>query len=134
MLFALVLVVIGILSAAPLIIARRPDARQWIEKLAMFQGWIGAGAAILGGWSLIDLITRTEQMGLAWLTGLAVAVLLACNGFLLAFSLGITLFKDEEVKEKAMGIYESLLPYQTKLGLAAIVLGLWGAVRGVLMQ
>lgn len=131
---ALVLIVIGVLSAAPLIISRRPDAKEVIQKIAAYQGWIGAGAAIWGAWSVLQSLGTIDQFGLAWLTGLLVGVITLANGFLLGFSLGITFVSDEKAKDKAFELYDGLLPYQTKLGIAAIAFGAWGVASAILIH
>ena len=42
------LAVLGVLGASNLIIARKPDAKEMIAKLAPYQGWIGAISALCG--------------------------------------------------------------------------------------
>lgn len=134
LLSALVLVVIGVLSAAPLIIAKRPDAKEAIAKLAAYQGWIGVGAALWGAWGVLQSLSNIDQIGLAWIIGLAVAVVTLLNGFLLGFALGVVFVGDENAKEKAFEFYDRLLPFQTRLGLAAIALGLLGAAGAILIH
>lgn len=131
---ALILVVIGVLSAAPLIISRRPDAKEVIEKIAVYQGWIGVGAAVWGAWSVLQSVANIDQISLAWILGLAIGLTTLGNGFLLGFALGITFVSDEKAKEKAFELYERLLPFQTKLGLAAIAFGLMGVASAILIH
>ena len=47
------LAVLGILGASNLIIARKPDAKELIAKLAPYQGWIGAVSALWGAWGIV---------------------------------------------------------------------------------
>ena len=44
------LIVLGMLGASSLVIAKRPDAKHVIAKLAPYQGWIGAVSALWGAW------------------------------------------------------------------------------------
>src|SRR5204862_7417006 len=113
----------------------RPDAKEMIEKVAPYQGWIGVGAALWGAWSVVRVLSQIDLIGyapIAWLTGLVVAVVTLGNGFLLGFGLGMTFVSDEKPKEKARALYHKVAPYQTRLGLAAIVIGAWSVLRSVL--
>ena len=47
------LMVLGILGASNLIIAKRPDAKEHIAKLAPYQGWIGASSVLWGLWIML---------------------------------------------------------------------------------
>src|SRR3954469_15336276 len=86
MVYGIWLVVLGILGASSLIIARKPDAKELIAKLAPFQGWIGAVSALGGAWITLSAILNLTMLGhwpIWWATLLA-------NG-LLQFSLGLLL-------------------------------------------
>ena len=48
------LLVLGVVCASNLIIARKPDAKELIGKIAPYQGWIGAISALWGAWWLIN--------------------------------------------------------------------------------
>ena len=61
--FGVWLAVLGILGASNLIIARKPDAKELIAKLAPYQGWIGAGAAISGLYYLIMGVLNIAMLG-----------------------------------------------------------------------
>ena len=50
------LAVLGVLGASSLIIAKRPDAKEAIAKLAPYQGWIGAVSAVWGVWGIISSV------------------------------------------------------------------------------
>ncbi len=113
---ALVLVVGGILAAAPLLVADRPRARRAVERLAPFQALIGIGLVVLGVidglWALpklADIFTINLLQGAAWLTVVGVSILLGA-----LFGLGPI------VKQLA----QKLAVYQVLLGL----LGLGGSV------
>ena len=137
MLGGLILILVGVLSASGFIIARRPDAQELIDKLAPFQGVLGAGAALWGGWQLIDAVAHVENLTstpLSWITWLAVAAVTLGNGFLLGFGLAMSFVSDEEAKEKARAIYRRIEPYQSRLGLAAIALGAWSVVSSILIH
>ena len=54
------LMVLGILGASNLIIAKRPDAKEHIAKLAPFQGMLGLVAIGLGVWDIIANIIFSD--------------------------------------------------------------------------
>jgi hypothetical protein len=117
----------GVLGAANLIIAKKPDAQRLIDKMTPFQGWIGIG---LFGWGSWDLIWWLLNLGwfkwapvwfiIAFLTILVEIVL----GFLLGFGLltKFILSKNEQALAKGQQIRAKLAKFQGPLGLAAIVL------------
>ena len=130
---AIILIVLGLLSASHLIVSNRPDAREMIEKLAAYQGWVGVAGAIWGAWSLLNAVLNVDLTNafVGSITAIVVSAVTLLNGFLLGFGLGMTFVKDEAAKEKAGEAYTKLLPYQTGLGIAALALGVWGIVAAI---
>jgi hypothetical protein len=123
------IIVLGILGAASLIIARKPDAKQLIDKLTPYQGWIGAVSALWGVWELIGALLTLNWLGhclkLLWITYLAVAVIHLSLGLLLGVGVFKTFIKDPTANEKMDKTISKLAPYQGTLGLIAIGLGVW---------
>jgi hypothetical protein len=123
----------GALAASNLIIARRPDAKQLLEKLAPYQGWIGLVLFATGAWWTVHLILnlgafsvvplRMAMFAAATLTSLAV-------GFLLGFGLlnQYLLGSNEQAKAKAAEMRETLVAFQGPLGLAAVAFGVLALV------
>jgi hypothetical protein len=133
--YGLSLMVLGVLSASSLIVQKRPDAKEMIEKLARYQGTIGVVAAVWGAYVLLRSILNLASIHLPflhWATSVAIGAVLLGNGFLLGYGLAMTWVKDPTAKAKAEEAYQKLVPYQTKLGLAAIALGLWGVLASFL--
>lgn len=132
LLFALLLIVAGVLAAASLIIAKQPNAREVIGKLIPFQGIIGL---ILLIWSLVVLIFYVlpiigPLMSYFPLRGLLVIVtfLVAIGlGFLLGYGLikKYALGKSAEASRGGDAMLIKLAKIQGPLGLLGIVLGLW---------
>ena len=124
----LFLALVGILGAANLIIARKPQAQELIGKIAPYQGWIGAAAAVWGAWSLLWCLMTIGLLGAApllWLTGLAAAVLQVALGLLLGVGVLKTFIKNEQANQKLDQTIAKLAPYQGTLGVIAIGLGVW---------
>src|SRR5882724_11864478 len=131
MLYGIWLALLGVLAASNLIIAKKPDTAQLIGKIAPYQGWIGAVSAVWGVFGIlrcvryIGLVSITPLYWLAWLVDSA---LLACLGLLL----GVGFIKSPQATTKLDGVITKLAPYQGKLGLVAIVMGILMVVGALL--
>jgi hypothetical protein len=136
MLYGIWLALLGILAASNLIIAKKPDAAQLIGKLAPYQGWIGAASAVWGVFGIlrcvrfIGLLSITPFYWLAWLVDSA---LLACLGLLLGVGVFKTFIKSPQAHAKLDSVIARLAPYQGKLGLVAIAMGIL-MIIGALMS
>ena len=53
---ALWMMLLGVLGAANLIIAKKPDAKEIIGKISPYQGWIGAISAVWGAVIIIHAV------------------------------------------------------------------------------
>ena len=129
----IVLLVLGILAAAASIVAKRPDAKQYIEKLVPYQGWIGFIACIWGVWIIISSVLNLGVIGripLWWLTYAATGVLEFTLGLLLGYALltKYLLNRNAEAMKRGEEVRAKLVPYQVKLGYASIAVGLWAVV------
>jgi hypothetical protein len=131
--------VLGVLGAANLIIARKPDAKELIGKLAPYQGWIGAVSCLWGIWMIISSLLSIGWIGLGftwmiyWVTYLAVAVVQAALGFLLGIGVLKTFIKKPDAVEKMDQLVTKLAPYQGILGLIGMGLGLWLIIGGFIL-
>ncbi|MEI8258516.1 MAG: hypothetical protein WCJ30_22820, partial [Deltaproteobacteria bacterium] len=85
--YGLWLAVLGILGAASLIVAKKPNAKELIDKLTPYQGWIGAVSALVGVWEVINAVLTMGSVlahwPVLWFTLLAGAILKVCLGLLL---------------------------------------------------
>jgi hypothetical protein len=129
------LAVLGVLGASNLIIARKPDAKELIGKLAPYQGWIGAVSALWGLWGIISSILNLGWMAYApiyWITYLADSVLSLALGLLLGVGVLKTFIKNAQAQEKMDMTIAKLAPYQGLLGLIAIGVGVWMVIAGFL--
>lgn len=132
LLFALLLIVAGILAASALIIKNQPNARDLIAKLVPFQGIIGI---ILLLWALVLLLFNVlPNLGLLFqyvpLTALLLLLTLLVAialGFLLGYGLiaQYALNKNAGAANSGEAARLKLAPIQGILGLLGIGLGLW---------
>jgi hypothetical protein len=128
------LIILGMLGAANIIIAKKPDARVIIEKFSPYQGWIGVVALFYGVFEVIQAIGLMSMLGaglwqmLWWVTFLASAGLQIALGLLLGVGTVKTFVKEPRVTEKLTTLSQKLAPYQGTLGLISMATGVWFAV------
>lgn len=128
MLDGLITIAGGILAASALIIARKPNAKQLIDKLTPYQGWIGIVMFFWGIWGLFSALRAVALIKLApvlytiWVVcGVADLVV----GFLLGFGLitKYTLSGSPTALARGQEIRSKLAKYQGAFGLLAICTG-----------
>ena len=131
------LIVLGVLGASSLIIAKRPDAKEMIGKLAPYQGWIGVVSAFWGAWGIISSILNMSWIAhwpIVWATWLANSVLLFALGMLLGVGVMKTFIKNPEAQAKMDLTVTKLAPKQGMLGIIAIGVGVWMIVSGFIFS
>jgi len=122
------LTVLGILGAANLIIARKPDAQELIAKISPYQGWIGAISALWGVWGIISAVLTLGWLSvwpILWITLLAASVIQVALGLLLGIGVLKTFIKQPDAIARMDEMAAKLAPKQGTLGLISIGLGIW---------
>jgi hypothetical protein len=122
------LAILGVLAAPNLIIAKKPEAKEIIAKMAPYQGWIGAVSAV---WGLIKVIQCFRWF--SWFSLVPVGVLTMIVSALLTLALGLllgigvikTFVSSEDAKAKMDEMMAKLAPKQGLLGLLGIIVGIW---------
>ena len=125
---AVMLLLIGVLGAASLIVAKRPDAKEAIAKMQVYQGWIGVVAFCWGVWGVISAILSLGMLKWAmilWVTSLAASVIMVVLGLLLGLGVMKTFVKNEEARRQLDERAARLAPKQGTFGIIAIALGVW---------
>ncbi|MBI5724712.1 MAG: hypothetical protein HZA50_12185 [Planctomycetes bacterium] len=139
---AAALIVLGVLAASSFIVAKKPNAKELIDKIVPFQGWIGFVVCLWGLWTIIDALWTFGRLAsllgpyasfipgsiwLWWLTYLLTGVLEAGLGFLMGYGLisKFILSKSPEAQAKGQAILAKLTKIQVPLGLAGIIFGVW---------
>lgn len=129
MLDALLIIVAGIIAASGLIIARRPDAAKLIDKLSVYQGWIGVALFFWGTWQVISVLLHLGAFGTNPIFMLLLTLVSALEmvlGFLLGFGLIThwTLRGNAVAMARGQAIRQKLAAYQGTFGLLGIASGL----------
>jgi len=134
MIYGILLIILGILAVPSLILSKKPNAKELLDKITPFQGIIGVIFCLWGVWNTIWAVIGLVGYisGGLWsivfgLTILACSIVQAVLGFLLGYSLiaKYALSKNEAAKEKGEQLLAKLAPMQGKFGIAAIILGVW---------
>lgn len=129
MIYGIMLIILGLL-AVPSLLANKPSAKAMLDKIVPFQGWIGVIFFIWGVFGTIQVILNVGWLSsglvLAWVIWLLVEICELLLGFLLGYGLiaKYALAKNEAAKAKGEQILAKLLPWQGRLGILAIVLGI----------
>jgi hypothetical protein len=129
------LIFLGLLAVPSIILSRKPEAKEWYEKIAPWQAWIGLAFAVIGIFGLLDAILgigRHHHSGMYWLTTLAGSVLQIGLGFVLGYPvISNFLSRSADASEKAKALLNRLLPLQGTLGAIAIGVGLWRVIMAI---
>ncbi|TCI85087.1 hypothetical protein [Tenacibaculum sp. M341] len=119
MIRAIVAILGGVIAASSLIVAKKPNAKDLIDKLVPFQGLIGVLLTIWGVLGVLSIFKHGSIIALL-VAGLELVV-----GFLLAYSLisKYILENNDEAKEKGQALRAKLVQYQVPAGVALAILG-----------
>lgn len=131
---ALILLAGGLLAAASIIVSRKPNAKELIDKLVPYQGWIGVvmfGYGIY--WLVFDFIDIVRVISVMPVTAIVAICIIFCYlvlGFLLGFGLisKYVLSRNEQAMAKGKRMRVKLARVQGPIGLVAIVAGLYWLV------
>lgn len=137
MIYGITLIILGLLAVPSLLLAKKPNAKELFDKIAPYQGWIGVVFALWGVWGIISAIINLSMLGswpVYWITWLAVSIVEAALGFILGYGLIAkhALSKNPQAAAKGEELLSKLTPLQGKLGIVAIVLGVWMIISSVI--
>ena len=123
-LYGITLIILGLL-AVPSLLANKPSAKELLNKIVPYQGWIGIVFFVWGAFGLIQCILNFYA-SVFWVFWLLSQICEVGLGFLLGYGLiaKYALANNEAAKAKGEAILAKLLPWQGRLGLLAIVLGI----------
>lgn len=137
MIYGITLILLSIIAVPSLILSKKPNARELLEKVEPYQGWIGIIFCFWGIWGIVSAVLNIGWLTSApiwWGTLMAGSVVEACLGFLLGFPLINKLFlsKNQKAREKAASVRAKVAPRQGQLGILGIIVGVWMIVASFL--
>ncbi len=117
----------GILAASSLILARRRNAKQLIDKLTPYQSWIGIVMFFWGLWGTTSGLRNMDLLKVApirWTFWMLSSVADLVVGCLLGFGLLTMLISSSPAAiAKGQALRGKLAGYQGMFGLVAIAMG-----------
>lgn len=138
MVTGITLIVLSLLAVPSILLAKKPNAQELLDKVAPYQGYIGILFCFWGVYGVIF----SGILGLSWMatwpifwaTTLLVNIMQALLGFLLGYGMiSVHIFsKSEEAKKKGEQLLAKLAPLQGKLGIVGIFVGGWCIVASIL--
>ncbi|SFW43930.1 hypothetical protein [Cellulophaga fucicola] len=131
------LILLSILAVPSLLLSKKPNAKELLEKFEPYQGWIGMVFCFWGIWGIVSAILTIGWLStwpILWITYLVGNIVTAALGFMLGYGLinKYVLSKNEAAKAKAEVMRAKIAPKQGKLGLIGLVLGAWMIVSSFL--
>ncbi len=137
MIWGITLILLSLIAVPSLILSKKPNAKELLEKVAPYQGWIGLVFCFWGVWGIITAILNIGWLTtfpIWWVTLLAGNIVSATLGFMLGFGLINKLFlsKNDAAKEKAEELRTKIAPKQGKLGILGLIVGAWMIVASFL--
>ncbi len=120
MLSSIIAILGGLIAASSLLVAKKPDAQELLDKLTPYQGWIGVVLLIWGIRGILGSIS------VFYIVGLLESIVMFVVGFLLSYALlsKYVLEKNETAKEKGQELRAKLVKYQVPAGVILVVLGI----------
>lgn len=139
MIYGITLAVLGVLAAPSFFLSKKPDAKEMLEKITPYQGWIGVVAFFWGVWGIIQAILSlglVAKFFIWWVTWVTGSVMVVSLGFLLSYNMisQLVLSENEAARRKGAKLLATLSPLLGKLGLFAIVFGIWTTVASFLFN
>jgi len=137
MIWGITLILLSIIAVPSLILSKKPNAKELLEKVEPYQGWIGILCCFWGVWGIITAFLNLGWLTTApiwWVTFLAGNLVSATLGFMLGSSLinKMVLSKNKAAKAKADVLRAKIAPKQGKLGILGIAVGTWMIVASFL--
>jgi hypothetical protein len=139
----LILILLGALCIPSLVAQKSPNAKALLDKVVPFQGIFGFIVFIWGIWVIIQVILNLGWIGIVfplglifWITILIDGILSLLGGAILGWGLiqkYLLAKAPENVKAKAETSLAKVVAFQPKIGIAAIIFGLWVIISDIIL-
>lgn len=128
MIYGIAIILLGVLAIPSLVMAKKPESKQFFDAMAPIQGWLGLVFAV---WGIVGIIRCILNIGLIsiipiwWIFWLVTVVVTTALGLILGYALinKYVLSKNENAAAKGAQTMQKLLPLQGILGIAGVVIG-----------
>jgi len=139
MIWGITLILLSLIAVPSLLLSKKPNAKELLEKVEPYQGWIGLVFCFWGIWGIITAILNLGWLTSApiwWVTLIAGNIVSAALGFMLGFGLINKFFlsKNDAAKEKAQELRAKIAPKQGKLGILGLIVGTWMIVASFMFM
>jgi hypothetical protein len=139
----LILIVLGALCIPTLVAQKSPNAKTLLDKMVPFQGIFGFVLFIWGIWVIIQIIINLGWIGISfplglifWITILIDGILSLLGGAILGWSLiqkHLLAKAPENIKAKAEESFTKIVAFQPKIGIVAIIFGIWVIISAIIL-
>jgi len=129
---ALLLIVGGLLAISALIVAKKPDAKQLLDKLTPYQAFIGVGLLAFGVINLLralgnHLLSMFSSFPLFAFTVLGITVCSILLGFMFGMpQIAKWMPGNPAAEQKGLELSAKLAPFQVIIGMVGLLAGLLG--------
>jgi hypothetical protein len=136
----LVLIVLGGLCIPGIIAKKNDKAKELLEKIIPIQGTIGLIVFVWGIWGIVSSILSLGILGswpVSWFTSLVGSIISFAGGAIVGWGMiqqKLLASANQETKEKASEVYKKLITFQEKIGIIAIITGLWTIIYSLILQ
>lgn len=130
MIWGITLVLLSLIAVPSLILSKKPNAKELLEKVEPYQGWIGLVFCFWGVWGIISAVLNIGWLSSSpvwWTTLLLGNVVSAILGFMLGSGVINKLFlaNNEVARARAEDLRVKIAPKQGKLGILGLIVGIW---------
>ena len=130
MIYGITLILLSIIAVPSLLLSRKPDAKEILEKVEPYQTWIGIIFCFWGIWGIISSILSMNLLTSSpiwWITWIAASAVQAGLGFMLGYPKIQEWMSSSstENQEKLTKLRNRIAPLQGKLGIVGICIGIW---------
>jgi len=136
-LFIIILILLGLVAASTFFAKKLPQTKTIVDLVQPYVGWTGLISMVLGIFWLVRMIAYIgallKHAPISALVSLASVLIMIVLGFLLSQKLIKQFSKDnKKADEFVQKMNDKFLPFQEKIGLAAVGLGLAGLVLAII--
>lgn len=137
MIYGISLILLSIIAVPSLILSKKPNAKELLDKVEPYQGWIGLVFSVFGIWGIISSFLSLNLLSNApiwWFTLLIGSIVETTLGFLLGFPVISKILSKNapDYQQKSEKIREKIVPLQGKLGILGVISGIWIIVASFL--